>query len=331
MSIKLNKKYRRILKILRFNLIVFIFLACLVELILRIVGVPYNVQYEPSENAIAKFDENRGWSYKPDLSKEIKVYDRTVFVHFNEYGIRVSDPKIKLDYSKPSILFIGGSYVMGDGLQYEESIAAQLNKLIGNEYQVVNLGVQAYGSDQSLITLQRFITKFNTKLVVYVFLEQHIERNGNHDRRFLFPKAKFIGTKPRFALDKNKKLYLDKKPKLYKDYYNSYFLDWMNIEFCKIPFPEELTKVIIKKMETTAKANGAEFLMINWRWGDIFYNNFEDLNFDIIDTLEKAPYGWATMRLKDNVHPNAEACKYVAELVFEYVKKNKNLLKEKNN
>ena len=67
-------------------------------------------------------------------------------------------------------------------------------------YQVVNLGVQGYGSDQALLALKKHLPKFNAKIVVYTFIENHILRNGNYDRRMLVPTARFLGTKPQFIL-----------------------------------------------------------------------------------------------------------------------------------
>ena len=119
---------------------------------------------------------------------------------------------------------------MGDGLNYEETFINQFGSIGDISYQMVNLGVQAFGSDQSLLALKRHWKKFNTKVVVYTFIEQHIMRNGNNDRRLLDPNAWFLGTKPLFDYNNDNELYLKKRPCLYKDYLNSFLLDLIKIK-----------------------------------------------------------------------------------------------------
>ena len=68
---------------------------------------------------------------------------------------------------------------MGHDLSYEESFVGKFEALQEVPYQIVNLGVQGYGSDQALLTLKRYLPKFQTKVVVYTFIEDHILRNGN--------------------------------------------------------------------------------------------------------------------------------------------------------
>jgi hypothetical protein len=290
-------------------------------------GIPYKQAWTPNEYGFARFDPELGWSYIPNKSAFNTIENLKIPVYFDENGIRVPYPGFKFDYSKPSIFFIGGSFTMGHGLLYEESFVGKFSTFKEVPYQVVNLGVQGYGSDQALLTLKKFLPKFNVRIVVYTFIEDHILRNGNYDRRALIPTARFIGTKPLFSLDKNGRLYLKKRPVLYKDYINSYFLDFLKIRIGKIlglfpPYPEKLTQEIIKEMKRYSEENGAHFVVINWRWTE--ENNariFQNLDVNVIDTLKDVPSGWSDMRLFGGVHPDAEASKHVAELLLDYFKK----------
>jgi hypothetical protein len=327
------KLIRRILFILFINLILFLLTFALIEGVFRVAGIPYKVKWIPNENSFARFDPELGWSYIPNKSSLHKACNITKPVHFDENGIRVPYPGFQFDKSKPSVLFIGGSFTMGHGLSYEESFVGKFDSFEEVPYQVVNLGVQGYGSDQALLALKRYLPKFNTKVVVYTFIEDHIYRNGNYDRRMLIPAARFLGTKPQFALNSNNELYLAKKPLLYKDYIHSFLIDFLKIRIGKIlgtfpPFPEDLTKAIIMEMKRYSEAHGAHFVVLNWRWTEKDYKltslNLE--NVDIIDTLQGAPEGWDKMVLVEGVHPDSEASEYAARLLLEYFR-SKGLLK----
>ena len=51
------------------------------------------------------------------------------------------------------------------GLNYLESFPGQVSSVPGFSFQVVNLGVQGYGTDQSLLQLEKHIKKFNISLL----------------------------------------------------------------------------------------------------------------------------------------------------------------------
>lgn len=311
-------------KIILINLVGLLMIFGLFEGICRVAGIPYKVGYVPNENKFARFDPDAGWSYIPNTSTLHKTGDVTVPVYFDENGARVPGPDFHFDFSKPSVLFIGGSITMGHGLPYKDTFVGKFASMRGNPYQAVNLGVQGYGTDQSLITLKKFLPRFNTKVVVYDFSEDVVKRNGNYDRRMLIPTAKFLGTKPLFALDSKGNLYLQKKPKRYEDYIDSYLLDLIKIKVGTLsgtfpPFPEELTKKLIMEMKRVSNGYGARFVVIDWRWTDHDYDRLlKDLDVDIIDTLEDAPEGWEKMVLFGGSHPDAQASDHVARLIWKY-------------
>ncbi len=334
--IAMNKiKPSRYLSIFTFNLFLLLILLFLLEGICRLIGIPYKQDWIPNEYGFARFDPELGWSYIPNKSAVNETGNLKIPVYLDENGIRIPSPDFRFDYSKPSILLIGGSFTMGHGLLYEESFVGRFASFKGVPYQVVNLGVQGYGSDQALLTLKKFLPKFNTKIVVYTFIEDHIYRNGNYDRRALIPTAKFLGTKPLLAIDKDGRLYLKRKPVLYKDYLNSYLLDFLKISIGKKlglfpPYPEDLTRAIIKEMKRYIEDNNAHFVVINWRWTEKDYTKiFDDMDVNVIDTLKDAPPGWAEMRLFGGVHPDAEASKHVAKLLLEYFEEKGLLISEK--
>jgi hypothetical protein len=315
-------------------MVIFLLVFSIVEGIFRFVGIPYKVTYIPAENSFAQFDSELGWSYIPGKSTIQKTVNTEKQVYFDINGIRVPHSDYQLDNTLPSILFIGGSFTMGHGLSYEESFVGKFASLKGIPYQAINLGVQGYGSDQALIALKKYLPTFNTKVVVYTFIEDHILRNGNYDRRMLIPTARFLGTKPHFKLNRNKELFLNSKPLLYEDYIHSYQFDFLKMRIGAIlgnfpPFPSELTKAIIQEMKRYSNEHDAHFVVINWRWTRNDYDElFNDLDVDVIDTMEETPADWGKMVLHGGTHPDAEAGDHVASLLLKYFRE-KGLLQYK--
>ncbi len=324
----------RALAITAANIGILLLLLLLTEVFLRIAGIPYSGDFIPSENAIAHFDDELGWDYIPNLSKTLKYGSYVRTVHFDAQGIRVPFPGYRLSRTRPSVLFIGGSYTMGHGLSYEETFIDQFEDLSGNAYQAVNLGVQAYGTDQALLALKRFAPKFNTRVVIYTFIEDHIYRNGNYDRRFLYPDAKVLGTKPLFALNAEGAPYLAKRPVRARNYLHSYLYDLLRMKLEALrgtgpPYPVALTKALILEMRNYCRARGIRFVMVNWRWDEDDYDDFSDLAVDMIDTLDDAPEGWERMRIPGEDHPDARATRYVAGLLLRYFRERSLLQRRK--
>jgi len=306
------------------NLAVLVLLLLLTEAVLRIAGIPYKESFIPSENAVARFDDALGWSYIPNLSKEVQYGPNSRMLYTDGNGIRVPSSGYTLSAERPSVLFIGCSFTMGHGLSYEDSFPGQFEALTHGRYQSVNLGVQAYGTDQAFLTLKRYAPRFNAKVVVYTFIEEHIYRNGNYDRRYLYPAARLISTKPLFALNRSNEPYLSKQPLLYRDYKyrHSYLYDLIMMKIEKHPpYPEALTRALVLEMKRYCEERGIRFVMINWRWRERDYNNFDGLQVNIIDTMDRAPAGWEGMLIPDEDHPNAEASRHVAYLLHRFFEK----------
>lgn len=321
-------KTKKIVFLLLVNLLVYSGVFLLAEYSMRKYQIPFQANWTPSENAIARFDETLGWDYIPNLSKTITWGSHIREVYFNENGIRVSDPEYRFSGSTPTVLFVGGSYTMGQGLSYDETFVGQFGAKDEMQYQAVNLGVQGYGTDQAFLRLKKHVDDFNTKIVVYTFMDFHVLRNGNYDRRMIYPNAQFIGTKPKFSLDKNNEIYLDKRPQSYQEYSHSYVWDFLRMKYYqffdsrKQKEDIELTHSIIRAMNEYCDARGVHFVVINWRYRDQPVNQLSDLGIPVIDTLETAPYNWGTMIIPQDGHPNKEANEYVAGLLYAYFEQN---------
>jgi hypothetical protein len=184
------------------------------EGLMRLLHVQFHAKWPSVEHGLARFDPELGWSYHPSRSvtQEFGEEHRNVPMYFDDRGRRVRKPGDRANRSAPTVLFTGDSFLFGHGVTYDESFVGRLASLPDFPWQVVNCGVQGYGTDQSLLLLKRQFNNFETKVVVYTFIPDHVYRNEYYDRRILNPRSLFVGTKPLFALKPDGSLYLAKTP-----------------------------------------------------------------------------------------------------------------------
>ncbi len=297
------------------------------EVALRVTRFPFSGSWVPSENALAQFDDRLGWSYIPNqtVSQTFGDDSRKIKMHFDENGIRVADRTIPLDRTRPSALFVGGSFTMGHGLSFEETFSGRLASRAGFDLQVVNLGVQGFGTDQALLQLERHIERFNTKLVVYTFMSDHHRRNANYDRRLIFPSGSFLGTKPWYRLSRDGKPVLTLRPRRYEDM--AFVHLWGVAQGAWThwgPVPStDLTRSLIMEMHRLATDHGAEFVVVDWKQGELqpcdtgTVSELSSLPVQQINTAADAPDGWDSWIIPGEFHPDAQSNGRVAELLYE--------------
>ena len=288
---------------------------------LRLFRDPLRVTWEPADHKRAQYDPVLGWTYTANQSvmQTFVKGQPPVPVHTNEQGIRVPTPDTRLDPNRPTVIFVGGSYTMGYGLSFEDTFLGQLAADPNFPYQVVNLGVEAYGTDQAWLRLQRYMDYFDTIAVVYTFLPTHANRNMNYDRRLLFPGVRMVGTKPLFGLKHDGSVYLKRAPARIEDY--SCLRLWAALQRAWIKWgPEpslDVSRALIKVMGEEVEKAGAAFIFVYWSfWDDdcaLAYSVLDDLAFPVVDLCAQHPDGWRDMRLPNDSHPNREASTYVAE------------------
>jgi len=304
----------------------------LIELGLRILDLPYKTNWEPNEYRRAQFDSEIGWTYIPNISMRQRFVDGQpeIAISTDNNGLRVGVPGINRDKSVSTVIFIGCSMTFGYGVPYEETFVGRLGANPEFNYQVVNLGVEAYGTDQALLLLKRFFGQYNTKAVVYTFIDDHVIRNHNYDRRLLFRGARFVGTKPLFSLDRSGNLYMKKKPVRYEDLNDFRILAFLKIKWTqwgpKPPFDFDLTMTLIKEMKDFVESRGATFVLVYW---NKFYSNKSNFPLselkkvanNVVDTGANHPAGWSEWnsewKIPGDSHPSPQAHSRVANLIFE--------------
>lgn len=325
-----------------------IFLVSLIGLEIVLVKINYphqgcKVVITTAEKRLGQFDPKTGWSYQSNFS--FYSFQDDYEYHFNSDGIRIAQPQKDIDFSKPRIVFIGGSVTFGEQLNYEDTFINQIKELLDNKYEVVNLGVQAYGTAQAMLALERHLEALEPTYVVYLFIPDHIQRNINHDRRLRTQCLSFDGTKPVYKLDSQNNLKLDKKPQPYQTYdsfkipllikssYQRYREELMNRNGQAI----EITEKLVDRIAYLSRSAGAQDLYIYY---DSVYdpspNNhhhflkkaiFSDKEDMVLDFTNWAPDSEEPgtkyyVDETDDSHPNASLSARLAEEFVEKFKLN---------
>ncbi len=292
----------------------------LAEWALRAAEIPYRTTWIPSETAIARFDPLLGWSYRPHLEGVQRNGEHLRPVVTDGHGLRVRSPADLPDPAAPTLLLVGGSIAFGHGLSWDESLAGRLESRLG--LQVANLGTQAYGTDQAMLALERHHPRFERVVAVaYVFIDDHVLRNGVADRRLLIPFARFVGTKPRFELGPDGRPRLASVPVPYEKYVHSWLVDLVRIRIGGTlgmfpPRPTELTGALVAEMGRIAGTRGARFVVVHWRSGTEPERTFlRQPGAELVDTGVDPPPGWERMTIPGDGHPDAQAHDHVAGLL----------------
>ena len=294
------------------------------EAALHMLGLPFPQSTTPSESSIGRFDPVEGWSYRPGFSVVDTIRGRAIAMSFDSLGIRVEAPGRQTDLAAPSVLFIGGSFTFGHGVEYDESFVGRLAVRDHLPYQAVNLGVQGYGTDQALLALEKYYPRFSdVRAVVYTFICDHVRRNAVDDRRLLFPRDKFLGTKPAFRLTPDGRLEERAFPHRY-DGQPPVRLWALGEVLWTRHGPRakpDLTLALVRAMKRYTEAHGSRFILVYWdqeSYGD--EKQCADLRlspseFDMIDTRHGTPPGWRSWLLPGDKHPSPPAHAYLADLL----------------
>lgn len=131
---------------------------------LRVIPEQYRLPYD--------HDPELGWF--PIPGKPTGLGDR-----LSSIGLR--DIEL-VDDERPTILFIGDSFVYGNGVEADERFSNLLRRELP-EFRIVNAGVAAYGNDQEYLLLQRLWPRIKPSVVVLIVcVENDHDDNSTNSR-----------------------------------------------------------------------------------------------------------------------------------------------------
>lgn len=118
-----------------------------------------------------QLDKLLGWVQKPNIdSTERMEFGWTLRFRTNEDGLTPGSAHPLKEPGKIRVMFFGDSVVVGRAVPQDQTVSAQLEKLLtknGLNVEVLNAGVQAYGTDQSLLRMEQLLPIYHPDIVIY--------------------------------------------------------------------------------------------------------------------------------------------------------------------
>jgi hypothetical protein len=144
-------------------------------------------------------DKLLGWTFVPSRTGRDMIGGRVVEYAFDPAGYRVRRAEESVDPERPTIIFTGESVMAGHGLNWEETVPAQVEALLGT--QSANLAVNGFANDQAYLRLNAELPRFRQPVaVVSLFMPTLFDRNLDDDRPHLGPGLVWLPTEPRWRL-----------------------------------------------------------------------------------------------------------------------------------
>ncbi len=129
----------------------------------------------PLEKLHTRYDEEIGWVNLPNLSIE-EMYGPGKFYRTNSMGFRNDE---EFDFSIPAgktrVVCSGDSFTMGYRVSNDEAWCKLLES-IDSRIESVNLGLGAYGIDQSYLLYKRNMGKLEHNIHIFAFIADDFER-----------------------------------------------------------------------------------------------------------------------------------------------------------
>ena len=156
------------------------------EVLLRVLPW-YSIHQLPAQREPQRRrDPVMGWTYRPDRVGRGELGGRMIEYAFDPAGHRVRRRGDVVDYSQPSVLFVGESIVGGHGVTYDETIPARVGARLG--LQPANLAVGGFATDQMYLRFREEWPRYRRpRAVVILFMPLLFHRNLEHDRPHLEP------------------------------------------------------------------------------------------------------------------------------------------------
>jgi hypothetical protein len=140
---------------------------------------------------LVRTDPELGWTLRPDVSGLVSDEPWQADLATNALGFR-DVPHGKKAMGVTRVAVLGDSFVFGSGVKQDEPLTRRLAALLGPSFEVVNLGVAGYGTDQALLTLRRWGPRLSPDVVLAGFFWNDVMENAS---------AEMYGMqKPRFVL-----------------------------------------------------------------------------------------------------------------------------------
>jgi hypothetical protein len=127
-----------------------------------------------------RIDPELGWTLREDVSGVTSVEPWQEDLRTNALGFRdVAHGEKAAGVTRIAVL--GDSFVFGSGVKQDETLTRRLAARLGPSFEVINLGVPGYGTDQALLTLGRFGPRLHPDIVLAGFFWNDVMENASSE------------------------------------------------------------------------------------------------------------------------------------------------------
>jgi hypothetical protein len=142
---------------------------------------------------LTRRDPELGWTLRPDVAGLEGSAPWETSLTTNADGFRDGPHAETKAPGAYRAAVLGDSFVFGSGVPQDSILTRRLAARLGTGFEIVNLGVPGYGTDQELLTLRRWGTKLAPDLVLASFFWNDVMENASGE---IYGMAK-----PRFTLE----------------------------------------------------------------------------------------------------------------------------------
>lgn len=256
----------------------------------RALGVHFSsLRYGDRSQDLWVSDPSKGWFHRPEFETELPLGgpDRGL-VRTNSLGLRGPEVSLRKAHGARRLLAVGDSYVFGHGVNDDHTLTAQLSGLLngrgGEPWEVLNLGVNSYSTDQQLVLLEELAPRLDPDLVVLFVCDNDFEANTQDFVNQRYYKPYYVISAagrlerrnvpvPRFTIWQKAKLWLGQHSEAWNMIRGRRSqLPWLNdrLDLLQVATsippsgPEvPLTAALIVAMRDLTRGLGAEFVMFN--------------------------------------------------------------------
>lgn len=149
------------------------------ELLFRYVFKNYLYRHFDERNVLYRYDSELGW-FPLESSEGTFAASRTVTVNHNSDGFRDTEHGPK---DRPRIAVLGDSFVWGFDVEQTERFKDLLDSAL-TDWDVMNMGVSGYSTDQEYLLIRRFFERYRPDIVLLVFCQINDEADNTTNMIF---------------------------------------------------------------------------------------------------------------------------------------------------
>src|SRR5579864_2306179 len=128
---------------------------------------------------LMEYDPLLGWRHQRNVSREMVSDEYRINVRYNAQGWRGADRKFSKPRNVFRIVVLGDSFVDGYTIATQDRFTEVLQANLDSQFDVINLGVAGYSTDQELLLLEQEGWKYEPDLVVLAFYYNDVWGNGS--------------------------------------------------------------------------------------------------------------------------------------------------------